>query len=184
MTKDALQKETLRLLRAALLASNRRGLRELSAEIRATIRHLRTTHCCRLNGFSRPRRLTLSRRKGYRLPDKTVVVSRPTQWGNPFRVGVGGLPSKVVDRFERWMMTTVDGRRLAERARAELAGKHLACWCKPGYPCHADVLLRIANEGSVLIGLVKGLNKACHAIEGKPHWQVVSMAIRRKPKAT
>lgn len=27
----------------------------------------------------------------------------------------------------------------------ELSGKNLACWCKPGEPCHADVLLEIAN---------------------------------------
>jgi hypothetical protein len=29
---------------------------------------------------------------------------------------------------------------------AELKGKNLACWCKLGTPCHADVLLKIANE--------------------------------------
>ena len=33
-----------------------------------------------------------------------------------------------------------------EAARRELAGKNLACWCKPGEPCHGDVLLEIANE--------------------------------------
>ncbi|ATN65310.1 hypothetical protein A3857_18520 [Cereibacter sphaeroides] len=27
----------------------------------------------------------------------------------------------------------------------ELRGKDLACWCQPGAPCHADVLLEIAN---------------------------------------
>ncbi len=27
----------------------------------------------------------------------------------------------------------------------ELRGKDLACWCKPDQPCHADVLLEIAN---------------------------------------
>lgn len=27
----------------------------------------------------------------------------------------------------------------------ELRGKNLACWCKPGEPCHADVLLELAN---------------------------------------
>jgi hypothetical protein len=26
-----------------------------------------------------------------------------------------------------------------------LRGRDLACWCKPGAPCHADVLLAIAN---------------------------------------
>ncbi len=29
--------------------------------------------------------------------------------------------------------------------RAELAGKNLACWCKLGAPCHADVLLELVN---------------------------------------
>ena len=28
----------------------------------------------------------------------------------------------------------------------ELKGKNLACWCKPGEPCHADVLIALANE--------------------------------------
>ena len=32
-----------------------------------------------------------------------------------------------------------------EHARRELAGKNLACWCKPGTPCHAETLLRVAN---------------------------------------
>lgn len=27
-----------------------------------------------------------------------------------------------------------------------LRGKNLACWCKPGDPCHADVLLEFANR--------------------------------------
>jgi len=27
----------------------------------------------------------------------------------------------------------------------KLRGKNLACWCKPGAVCHADVLLKIAN---------------------------------------
>lgn len=29
----------------------------------------------------------------------------------------------------------------------QLRGHDLACWCKPGEPCHADVLLRLANGG-------------------------------------
>ena len=34
----------------------------------------------------------------------------------------------------------------ADMIRAELAGKVLACWCPPDQPCHADVLLTIANS--------------------------------------
>jgi len=29
---------------------------------------------------------------------------------------------------------------------SELRGKNLACWCKPGEACHADVLLALAND--------------------------------------
>ncbi|WP_019732123.1 DUF4326 domain-containing protein [Mycobacterium avium] len=28
----------------------------------------------------------------------------------------------------------------------ELAGHDLACWCPPDQPCHADVLLELANQ--------------------------------------
>jgi hypothetical protein len=52
------------------------------------------------------------------------------------------------------MRMTLGGWRLpftVEDARRELAGRDLACWCPPGEPCHADVLLQVANrtgEGS------------------------------------
>ena len=29
---------------------------------------------------------------------------------------------------------------------AELAGHNLACWCRPGTPCHADMLIQLANS--------------------------------------
>ncbi|MCP2265546.1 DUF4326 domain-containing protein [Promicromonospora thailandica] len=35
-----------------------------------------------------------------------------------------------------------------EEIRAELAGRDLACWCPLDQPCHADVLLEIANGGA------------------------------------
>lgn len=37
-----------------------------------------------------PDRITLSRRKGWRLPEGAVSVARPTIWGNPWKVGVNG----------------------------------------------------------------------------------------------
>lgn len=33
-----------------------------------------------------------------------------------------------------------------EDVQRSLRGKDLACWCRPGSPCHADVLLEIANR--------------------------------------
>ena len=35
--------------------------------------------------------------------------------------------------------------RTAAEAQVELAGRDLACWCPLNRPCHADVLLEIAN---------------------------------------
>lgn len=76
------------------------------------------------------------------LPASFVYVGRPSKWGNPFRRGVDGTRTEVIARFEASLRA--DPRRLAE-VRRELRGKHLVCWCAP-LPCHADVLLRIANE--------------------------------------
>ena len=38
------------------------------------------------------------------------------------------------------------GRPTVAEIRAGLAGKDLMCWCPTSQPCHADVLLEIANE--------------------------------------
>ena len=34
--------------------------------------------------MTEPKRIQLSRTKGWRKPEGAVVVSRPTKWGNPF----------------------------------------------------------------------------------------------------
>ena len=39
-----------------------------------------------------------------------------------------------------------DLERLLVKRRYLLAGKNLACWCQLDQPCHADVLLKIANK--------------------------------------
>jgi hypothetical protein len=76
------------------------------------------------------------------MPEGAVYVGRPTKWGNPFHLHPF---INAVELYERWIKTS-DGKHIAEAARRELAGKDLACWCKEGEPCHADVLLRYANE--------------------------------------
>lgn len=40
----------------------------------------------------------------------------------------------------------LDRIELMQRKIWELAGKNLACWCELGSPCHADVLLEVAND--------------------------------------
>lgn len=98
------------------------------------------------------------------MPPNTVCVSRPSRWGNPFVVetDVTRLAhyadwKKNTDCWTGWPVKdsetavvafrhhyTID-RGFCERVRKELKGKNLACWCKPDSPCHADVLLEIAN---------------------------------------
>lgn len=115
-----------------------------------------------------PRRFRLSRARGARKPEGTVVVSRPSRWGNPWKAelvdGVGwcctdtrtGLVVQARDRadahdlavahYRAWIAQgDADGTR--DAIRAELRGKNLACWCPHDMPCHADVLLEIANGG-------------------------------------
>jgi hypothetical protein len=41
-------------------------------------------------------------------------------------------------------------RETDERFAEQLRGKDLACWCPLDQPCHADVLLEIANSGGGL----------------------------------
>lgn len=100
----------------------------------------------------RPARVQMRRTAGWRLPPSAVYVGRPTIWGNPWRVGGkahGALgPEEAVAGYERALVRRelVDraGTPLRDRLR-ELKGRDLACWCDPGQPCHADVLLRYAN---------------------------------------
>lgn len=124
-------------------------------------------------GCQRPRRIQLSRAKGWRKPDNTVVVARPGKFGNPIStLEVGfqypslddrGIATLVVRDFEvlaqRGTLHFPNWRHLGgdrgpitwtypsvDEIRTELAGKNLACWCDLDMPCHADVLLAIANS--------------------------------------
>lgn len=89
-------------------------------------------------------RIQLRRTKGWRKPPGAVVVSRPSRWGNPFKV-TDERYADAVSAFEAWLHGTPSGRRLRRAAREELRGRDLACWCPPHEPCHADVLLAVAN---------------------------------------
>ena len=111
-----------------------------------------------------PDRIQLRRVKGWVMPPNTVSVARPTKWGNPFTVadcrnaGYLGTDAKlqafVVECFSNWLRGDRSAWMGEESDAAaalilsrlpDLRGKNLGCWCKPGQPCHADVLLEIAN---------------------------------------
>lgn len=96
-----------------------------------------------------PKRVQLSRAKGWRMPANTVKVARPCLWGNPFVIGRDGVKDarQAVQCFEDWLMAYVQkARPFRIEALEALRGKNLACWCRLDQPCHADVLLRLAND--------------------------------------
>jgi len=93
-----------------------------------------------------PQRVQLSRKRGWRKPPYTVVVARPSKWGNPFKMNSECPIEEAIANYQAWLKTDLEGIKTLVAAKIELRGKNLACWCKPGQPCHADVLLRLVNE--------------------------------------
>ena len=90
-----------------------------------------------------PQRYQRSRRKGAHLPSEVVVVTRPTKWGNPHPLSLGR--AEAVRRYRDDLLAG----RLAitvDDAERELRDRDLACYCPLDEPCHADVLLEVANR--------------------------------------
>lgn len=105
------------------------------------------------------------------MPAGAVYVGRPTAWGNPYQIGdpIPRLAGITVDGALNAMATRNFGGAWAARQAARdslwlapLRGRDLACWCElcPAHadglplgatcpdcaPCHADVLLELANR--------------------------------------
>ena len=89
-----------------------------------------------------PHRVQLSRSKGWRMPENTVKVDRTTRYGNDFVMAHEGTRGQAIAAFERQVAAQVGA---CPEWYAPLRGKNLACWCRLDQPCHADVLLRLAN---------------------------------------
>lgn len=125
--------------------------------------------------MSGPKRIQMSRQHAWRAdnPD-AVIVARPSRWGNPFPVAEyglnlalelyrqalgGGWSPSLLDQSEPdeyWDLVYSRTKEFRRRlgggdvkwfARYELGGRDLACWCPLDQPCHADVLLELANTG-------------------------------------
>lgn len=119
-----------------------------------------------------PKRVQRRRVKGWRMPAGAVYVGRPTKWGNPFTEAnareAGYLSVRDTPELTRefltqcfrdwlayagtrggrdwWQGPESDRRKAAIKgAITELRGHDLVCWCRLDQPCHADVLLEIAN---------------------------------------
>ncbi len=88
------------------------------------------------------------------MPAGAIYVGRPTIWGNPYLVehyNIEGCGKAEALRHARemavrdfWMWFHLRDSAM-QAAREELRGKDLACWCPLDQPCHADVLLEVAN---------------------------------------
>lgn len=111
-----------------------------------------------------PRRIQRRRTKGWRAPADATYVGRGSRWGNPFIVGMDATDrDHATALYREWLENNsydvhppavpaeyrqeMDDRRdwIITHA-AELRGRDLMCWCPPGEPCHADVLLELANQ--------------------------------------
>lgn len=105
-----------------------------------------------------PKRIQLRRAKGWRMPENTVKVDRSTKWGNPFIAGEDGTRAECVDLYRHLLgglicltcKASVEAQRgsldYVRRNIGQVRGHDLACWCPlDGAPCHADILLEIAN---------------------------------------
>lgn len=113
-----------------------------------------------------PERIRLSRAKGWRMPPNTMKVDRATRWGNPFnrtQIGIvftmwGMSPeqpapiihlnqdpslAQALDLYAGYLWGAL---RSDPDLLRPLRGKNLACWCPLDAPCHADVLLELANK--------------------------------------
>lgn len=111
-----------------------------------------------------PVRIQRKRTKGWRMPENTMAVTRGTSWGNPFKVGgwfainhMGMSWVSCAPSYQTPAYTFIETREQAIQMYREYIGKHplknldllrgknLACFCPLDQPCHADVLLEIAN---------------------------------------
>jgi hypothetical protein len=106
-------------------------------------------------GVTMPRRIQRQRTKGWRMPEGAVYVGRPSRWGNIWKVGQRTFADRplFVETFTpetveaKWRAHVMSMDRPYVRAwLAPLCGKDLACWCPLDQPCHADVLLELANR--------------------------------------
>lgn len=114
-----------------------------------------------------PQRIQRRRTKGWRMPENTIYVGRGSKWGNPYRVEASNgeystindagtsrslrmreadALMMVVSWFSESIANGWNGVPGVGEIRSELAGKNLACWCPADQPCHADVLLELANQ--------------------------------------
>jgi hypothetical protein len=107
------------------------------------------------------KRIQRKRMKGWRMPEGVVYVGRPTRFGNDWSVrdaASRGVPEPerrawAVAAYRADLLHWMEGPHGWVEALDTLRGKDLACWCPLDQPCHADVLLELANRSGGSNGL-------------------------------
>ena len=104
------------------------------------------------------KRVQRKRTKGWKMPENTKYVGRPTKWGNPFRVEELGA-EEAVKRYKECILNNAmcyayiddeieasiqfDRFKWMAENLEQLRGLDLACFCSLYSPCHADVLIEL-----------------------------------------
>ena len=78
------------------------------------------------------------------MPKGAIYVGRPTRWGNLWKGSNERGRVTVVRLFREYLDDLAPEKRAA--LLEPLRGRDLACWCALDQPCHADVLLELANR--------------------------------------
>jgi hypothetical protein len=121
-----------------------------------------------------PKRIQRKRTKGWKMSYSVIYVGRPSNWGNPFDwkdyhsqfCTESKAKAEAVQDFRRWLDGDIKlwpgARHWIKSNVSRLRGFDLCCWCKlcekhrdgkpfdeiclDCEPCHADVLLELANK--------------------------------------
>jgi hypothetical protein len=92
-----------------------------------------------VGSLSAPRRIQRRRTKGWRMPEGAVYVGR----------GKGDYGRYAIEIAVEQFREHLHPRSVRARdAEIQLGGRDLVCWCPLDQPCHADVLLDLANGGA------------------------------------
>lgn len=87
------------------------------------------------------------------IPQGSVYIGRPSQWGNPAIVGRFFEGTQVNNRYlavslfydhcKRFARTDPEG---FSKWVLPLIDRDVCCWCPIGEPCHGDILLYLARR--------------------------------------
>ena len=110
----------------------------------------------------KPHRIQLKRERGWKIPPNTLKVDRSTKFGNPFSADQYGR-ERAVELHRAWLTgemleaaikasyPSIIAKHLISRrlgvmqSLSAVRGRNLACWCPLQAPCHADLLIELAN---------------------------------------